>query len=284
MSTYQQLQRDIAARLADRFGPDALREARYIVALAAGFDQAGLIAAGNDAVPADISVACMALTARRVTGEPLSRIRGVREFYGREFLLSPATLDPRPDSETVIEAALDWAKLHGQPQSVLDLGTGSGCLLLTLLSEWKQARGIGVDLSFDAVKIARANAEKLGVRSAQLIQGNWATAIKPGSIDMIVANPPYIPSQVIHDLEPEVKNFDPILALDGGQDGLMSYKTLVHECKRILTASGVVFFEIGIGQENDVIRLGVESGATQARTHVDSGGITRVVEMHYGDN
>lgn len=285
--TYGELQRRIATAFKPHYDTDALREARYLLQAASGFDAVRLLSAQNESVPEPVVTLADNYLARRLNHEPLSRIVGWREFYGLRFALSPDTLDPRADSETVIAAALAWRA--GRPDithpHVVDLGTGSGALLLALLHEWKDASGVGVDLAAGAVETAMRNAESLGLSDRAAFQrGNWGEGLASGVFDVVLCNPPYIPSADIAGLESNVKKYDPILALDGGQDGLMSYRTLVHECRRLLTPTGAAFFEVGIGQAEDVSRLGVESGATQVVTHSDSGGILRVVDIRYGDN
>lgn len=219
---------------------------------------------------------------RRLNGEPVSRIAGFREFWGRRFYLSPATLDPRPDTETLIEAVLS----HPWKQSprILDLGTGSGCILLTLLHEIPGSTGVGVDISPAAVETAMRNAREQNLSSrADFICSSWTDSLS-GTFDLIVSNPPYIPSATILDLHPEVQNHDPILALDGGKDGLAPYKILLPALKKFLEPGGLVFFEIGIGQAADITGLVRDSNATLSRTYRDLGGIERVLEIQYGDN
>lgn len=225
-----------------------------------------------------------AVVVRRIAGEPLSRIFGHREFWGLNFILSTATLDPRPDSETLIEAALEWRKTYlSKSIRILDLGTGTGCLLLTLLHEWKDASGIGVDRSLQACQTARLNAHALGLSDrCSFINGSWLDSIR-GHFDLILSNPPYIPSQVVPNLSPEVRNHDPILALDGGQDGLTPYKILFPALKNHLETDGRAFFEIGVGQLPDIERLARDSHATLSRAYPDLGGIPRVVEISIGD-
>lgn len=218
---------------------------------------------------------------RRLNGEPVSRILGYREFWGRKFFLSSATLDPRPDTETLIEAVLATApKL---PLHILDLGTGTGCILLTLVAELANSTGIGVDLSADACATAQRNAQALGLENrVQILTGNWLEPVT-GRFDIIVSNPPYIPSSAILNLHREVRNHDPILALDGGIDGLAPYKYLLSNLKKFLEPDGSVFFEIGHDQLADIERLVSDSNATLSRTLVDLGGKPRVVEITYGD-
>lgn len=217
---------------------------------------------------------------RRVEGEPISRILGYREFYGRRFYLSRETLDPRPDTETLIEAVLThkW-----ESPRILDLGTGTGCILLTLIHELPGATGIGIDLSADACATALRNARDQGIDSrVEIRQGNWTENLS-GQFDIIVSNPPYIPSRVIPTLSVEVQNHDPILALDGGDDGLDPYKKLLSTLKKFLVPDGLVFFEVGQGQADDIGRLAATHEATLSRVYDDLGGIGRVCEVRYGD-
>lgn len=220
------------------------------------------------------------VVARRVAGEPLWRILGYRDFWKSRFYLSPDTLEPRPDTETLIEQALTGPV----PKTILDLGTGTGCILLSLLHEYPEAKGIGVDRSPGACATAQLNAERLGLDSrAQFICGDWLESVT-GKFDLIVSNPPYIPRDVIPNLDENVKNFDPILALDGGNDGLDPYKKLLPELKKHLLPGGRVLFEIGVGQVMDLQRLAEASGANLIRVTRDIGGVERVVEIGYGDN
>lgn len=226
-------------------------------------------------------VRLFALVERRVSGEPLSRILGTREFWGLPFELSPDTLDPRPDTETLIEAALERYK-GTPPRRILDIGTGSGCILITLLHEFLESNGVGTDLSAGAIAMAECNAGINGVLDrATFVQTCWTGGIE-GPFDLIVSNPPYIPTQVIPNLSPEVKNHDPILALDGGGDGLEAYRVIIPEIKSLLAPGGRVFFEVGYDQAAQVARLVAEYGATPDRIIPDMTGNQRVVEWHWG--
>lgn len=221
------------------------------------------------------------VVARRIAGEPLWRILGYRDFWKNRFYMSKDTLEPRPDTETLIESVL---KFGDTPKRILDLGTGTGCILLSLLGEYPDAVGVGVDLSAGALQAAQQNANRLGLENRVLfIQGNWLDSVK-GEFDLIVSNPPYIPSAVILDLDENVKNFDPILALDGGNDGLDPYKKLLPNLKKHLVTGGRVVFEIGIGQVDDLRRLAESNDANLIRVTTDLNGIERVVEIAYGDN
>ncbi len=286
VSDYAALQRHIAQGLQDQYGADSLREARYILSFVTGWDAAALIARMRDGVAADHLTQSQAILKRRQAGEPLSRITGQREFYGLPFFLNADTLDPRADSETLITAALAWRHTYGaSPIRILDIGTGTGCLLLTLLHAWPDAIGIGVDRSYGAATQAQANAKNLGLADRCLIvNGDWVSAIAlDSSFDLVISNPPYIPRSVVPTLDNNVREYDPILALDGGEDGLDPYKHLVYLLPNLLTPHGAGLFEVGIDQAMDVAAMAVNSGATQVSTHADSGGIQRVVDIRYGD-
>ena len=194
---------------------------------------------------------------RRRRREPMSRILGKRDFYGRSFAISPATLDPRPDSETLIEAVLGLVRAEGRdaaPLRLLDVGTGSGCLLLTLLCELPHATGVGTDIDQGALDVARANAASLGVadRASWLIADGLEGVA--GNFDILIANPPYIRSGEIADLEPEVRNFDPIAALDGGADGLKLYRRMAAGMSAVVP-DGWVVLEVGHDQADAVAEL-----------------------------
>ena len=213
---------------------------------------------------------------RRCDHEPVSRILGVREFWSLPFVLSPDTLDPRPDSETVVETALKlvlgW---ESQPSSVLDIGTGTGCLLLALLSEWRSAYGVGVDISEGAAKTAQMNAVELGLSErARFFVGDWLEALD-GRFDVIVSNPPYIREEEMPKLSPEVRAFDPQVALSGGSDGLDAYRKIVPEGRRLLRPGGVLVVEFGRGQEIEVDSIMRAEGLTRIETHRDLSGIIR---------
>ncbi len=218
--------------------------------------------------------------ARRLKGEPISRILGRREFWGRDFLLGSETLDPRPDSETLIEAVLSHPVLKQKPpERILDLGTGTGALLLTLLLEWPQAQGFGVDKSHQAIEIAQKNSVRLGCDDrVQWGQGSWFEPVT-GKYDLIISNPPYIVSADIADLAVEVAEYDPVLALDGGQSGLVAYQDIIKDIHHYLQAKGIVIFELGKGQYNDVHALILAAdGAFSAKTCVkykDLAGVER---------
>ena len=216
----------------------------------------------------------------RKAGKPLSRIYGHREFWGMEFDLNAHTLDPRPDSETLIEVALKHYKPQkNAPVTILDLGTGTGCLLLSLLSELPDAWGVGIDLSPQAAAMGQDNAQKLGfAQRSAFIVGNWVESINT-KFDLIVSNPPYIESEVIPNLTCEVRNHDPILALDGGKTGLQDYDKIFSNLSRVLKKDGIALFEIGFDQSEKVTRLSEKYGLSCKGVHSDLSGNPRVVEI-----
>lgn len=221
---------------------------------------------------------------RRQLREPVSRILGVRDFYGRSFAVSSATLDPRPDSETVIATALEIAREEdwmSQPLRILDVGTGSGCLLLTLLCELPQATGLGTDISEAALTTAAHNARRLGLE--QRVAWHPADGVESvtGPFHMLVANPPYVRTADLDGLEPEVRDFDPIEALDGGPDGLAIYRRLARRMADVVAAPGWVVLEVGHDQA-DVVAALIESegpgmGGARIRISRDVAGKRRCV-------
>ncbi|MGF7207758.1 release factor glutamine methyltransferase [Skermanella aerolata] len=218
--------------------------------------------------------------ARRVDREPVSRILGRREFWSLDFHLSPATLDPRPDSETLIDEALAGIPDRKAPLTVLDLGTGTGCLLLALLSELPNAAGTGIDRSEEAVATATANARRLGFgQRARFAVGDWGDGLSE-RFDLVISNPPYIPEAEIETLAPEVVRFDPVAALAGGPDGLNAYRTIVAQLPNLLKSNGKVIFEVGAGQAADVARLLVTAGFSGIGTRCDLGRVERAVFGH----
>jgi len=219
---------------------------------------------------------------RHISGEPISRIFGEREFWGIPFKITPDVLDPRQDTETIIEASLKRF-IGNPPERVLDMGTGSGCIIISLLSEWPNAKGVAVDISEKALAVAEENARINNLQKRiRFIQSNWGDSVK-GKYDVIVSNPPYISNHEITNLSPEVKNYDPILALSGGDDGLDCYKIIISQIKRLLKQSGAAFLEIGYTQADEVMRLVGESGLSVSTVHPDITGILRVVEISSGE-
>ncbi|HLJ64679.1 MAG TPA: peptide chain release factor N(5)-glutamine methyltransferase [Stellaceae bacterium] len=267
-----------ATRLAQSGIAAARREARLLLALAMEVDPAILLGYPERLLEAAAMRRFEALLARRAAFEPLSRIRGKREFWSLDFALSPATLDPRPDSETLIEALLAAIPDRTAPLRLVDFGTGTGCLLLAALSMLPNALGIGIDLSEGAARQAQANAQALGLQGrASFIVGEWDRAIG-GHADLILANPPYLRSAEINTLAPEVRGFDPPQALDGGPDGLAAYRALAPGLRRLLVAgAGRGFLEVGAGQVVEVAAIMRQHGLQIMGTRADLGGIERCI-------
>ncbi|MEC8165312.1 MAG: peptide chain release factor N(5)-glutamine methyltransferase [Pseudomonadota bacterium] len=214
---------------------------------------------------------------RREAREPLSHILGEREFWSLRFQVNASVLDPRPDSETLVAAVL---ARYSEPDTVVkiaDLGTGSGCLLLSILSERPGAEGVGVDISESALSIARENAQRFGLAvRANFIQSDWASRLD-GTFDIVVSNPPYIPTAAIDDLAPEVARFEPRGALDGGADGLDAYRHIAAVSPQILKPNGLVALEIGQGQDASVTRILRDGGIRIVGLEKDLAGIPRCV-------
>jgi release factor glutamine methyltransferase len=214
----------------------------------------------------------LAFIGRRERREPVSRILGEREFYGRAFQVTPDVLDPRPDTETLIVAAL---ALMPDKARVLDLGTGSGAIAVTLLAERPDASGVATDLSPGALAAARANADRNGVLPRlSFLEGSWFAPVS-GCFDIIVSNPPYIPDREVAGLSPDVRNFDPRLALTGGIDGLDPYRLIASGAAAHLAAEGRVLVEIGAGQADDVEAIFAAQEFQAAGRHRDLGGHAR---------
>lgn len=270
---------DAAVRLAAAGVEDARRDARLLLAEALGVEAHRLILEPGMAVPPEAVARFAEFVARRADRMPVSRILGRREFWGLSLRLSPATLDPRPDSETLVEAVLKAFPDRTAPLRVLDFGTGSGCLLLAALSEYPNAAGLGIDKANEAVAAARDNAEALGLgERADIRAGDWGEGVE-GHFDVILSNPPYIEADVVPTLMPEVARHDPLLALAGGADGLEAYRRLLPDVARLLAPRGHAFLELGQGQAADVAALALARGLMQRALHADIAGISRCLEL-----
>lgn len=255
----------------------ARREARLLVALAAGISPETVIGWPERILSGDAVARLRAFVERRCAGEPYARISGIREFWSLPFRLGPQTLDPRADTESLIEAALARVPDRDVPIRILDLGTGTGCILLALLHELRCAFGVGVDLSSDAVGVASANARSLGVsRRASFVVSDWCAALD-GRFDLVLSNPPYIPDGDIVSLDSGVRDFDPHRALAGGADGLDAYRRIATELSRLMASDAVAILEVGEGQVPDVSALLAENGLRVEAVTRDLGGIERCI-------
>jgi release factor glutamine methyltransferase len=260
--------------------PDAALDARLIVEHFSATSRADAISAPDRIVAADAVMAIDAALGRRITGEPVHRILGFREFYGLQLALSAETLEPRPDTEVLVDVLLpflrDVAAREGGCR-IIDLGTGTGAIALALLSEVPLATATGVDLSEDALATARGNAERLGLGARFSVQkSDWFAEIH-GKFHAIAANPPYIPTNDLLSLQREVRNFDPARALDGGADGLDAYRVIAKQAENYLEPSGRVALEIGHTQKEAVTRLFEAAGYRAVEARSDLAGHDRVL-------
>ncbi|MFL5206762.1 MAG: peptide chain release factor N(5)-glutamine methyltransferase [Microvirga sp.] len=255
MKTRAEALRELRRTLSEAGFETAALDARLLLLAALGISATDLITRPDTRLSPDEAETLAAFTHRRLGHEPVARIVGVREFWGLPFRLSPETLVPRPDTETVVETALDLLPDRQAPLRIVDFGTGSGCILVALLHELPRATGLGVDLSFGALVTARTNAadNRVGSR-CHFALSRWADAVS-GPFDLIVSNPPYIASGVIPTLDEEVREHDPTLALDGGPDGLEPYRILLSEAGRLLAPQGLLVVEIGYDQAEDLVSL-----------------------------
>lgn len=269
------LMADATARLAAAGVETARLDARLLFAHGLKLDPHRVALEPNLPIHAAKRRRIEALIERRLRREPVSRIVGQREFWSLDFAISPATLDPRPDSETLVETVLRSID-KGRALTILDLGTGSGCLVLALLSELKQATGTGIDRSAAAIRVARRNGKTLGLSDrVRFITGDWSRTKLPPA-DIVISNPPYIAEAEIAGLAPET-SFDPPGALLGGADGLDAYRAIVDLLPRVLAETGFVAFEIGHTQANSVRVLLAENGFIAASAIKDLAGLDRVV-------
>jgi release factor glutamine methyltransferase len=260
---------------------DAQADARILVARAFELNRAQLISQGDRTLGAREAETLAEQAARRLAREPVSRILGRREFWGLDLAITPAVLDPRPDTETVVELALDWITtrhLKNEKLRVLDIGTGSGALLLALLSELPSATGVATDISVDALKVAEGNARLLDFgERAIFVACNFTDALR-GPFDLVVSNPPYISSKEIPTLGPEVRNHDPRIALDGGEDGLAAYRAIADDALRLLTSRGRLVTELGQSQAEPVSAIMRAAGLTiETPIRRDLAGINRAL-------
>jgi release factor glutamine methyltransferase len=276
--------RTLAAQLKSAGDDEAELDARILLGAALNLDLTGIIAqASRKLTPAEVALLAQ-YARRRIAGEPVARILGQKEFWGLPLQLSPATLVPRPDTETVVELALQLLRAGGEPDRSLriaDLGTGSGAILLALLSELPAAKGFGTDISEEALQTAAANAARAGLSDrATFIACDYAGGLA-GQFDLIVSNPPYIRSSDIAGLAAEVANHDPLAALDGGADGLDAYRTLIPQAARLLAPGALLVVEAGQGQSGQIEALMTAAGLTPATApKADLAGIPRAVAGH----
>lgn len=272
--------RRAVARVLDDAGigmPDL--DARRLVSFACGIDDdVQWIVAQNEPLTDDQSSLLMALCARRLAREPISRITGVRAFHGHRLVIAPCVLDPRPETETLVDVVLEAVASRAKPLRIADIGTGSGAIIIALLKGLPLSEGVATDISAEALAVARMNTglTALGGRLT-LVETDLLTNVE-GQFDVIVSNPPYIRHCDLAALEPEVIDHDPRLALDGGEDGLQVYREITKHINR-LKVGGLLALEVGAGQADDVAEIFEQAGLTRRGIHKDLGGHGRVVTM-----
>lgn len=257
---------------------DGAGDSRILLMRASGFTRAEMIANPDALLTSEQHAGFAGMIERRCRREPVSRIAGYRPFWKHEFEIDASTLDPRPDTETLIEFILEHTRHQRSADlKILDIGTGSGAIICSLLSELPNSRGVATDIDPAACAMARRNTVRLGLgERCQIVEADWADSAG-GAFDIIVSNPPYIPAAQIALLAPEVRNWDPVLALDGGMDGLDAYRSIAAIASRILRPGGLLAVEIGQGQEADVAALFLHAGLTGAGGKRDLQGIWRVI-------
>jgi release factor glutamine methyltransferase len=263
---------------------DAEREARLLLQHATALMPEQLLLSDARMITTSETTRLAEALNRRLAHEPLSRIRGERAFYGRTFEITPVVLDPRPETETLVDLVLQWADENGgrdRPLDILDIGTGSGAILITLLAELPCATGLGTDVSSDALQVARNNAVRNAVAARTRFAHAHALDGIDGPFDILVSNPPYIPSADVLTLEPSVRDYDPGMALDGGPDGLRMYRQIAARAGAVVP-SGLIALEVGAGQAADVSRIlmeNVENRRGTPWTRADLGGHDRTVAL-----
>lgn len=279
--TVESARRALTARFESAGIESAGLDARMLAGHVLGLDLTGLMTSAQRRLTADEAARLEDFARRRLAGEPVARIVGAKEFWGLPLRVSPATLVPRPDTETVVELALELVRADGaiaHPLRIADLGTGSGAILLALLSELPKAQGFGTDISEPALQTAAANATSAGLaHRARFVACDYATALS-GLFDLIVSNPPYIRAADISGLAPEVREYDPHAALDGGADGLDAYRALIPQAAGLLAPGALLIVEAGESQSGPINGLMTLSGLAPAGApKADLAGIPRAV-------
>lgn len=278
--TLNTLYQQIKKRFAENGIDNAALDARLLICHALELTHENFVLRGHDAITQNQIAAIEELIVQRLAGRPVAKIIGHKEFYGRVFKTTDDTLDPRPDSETLIDTVLRYVdECHARDAAlrILDLGTGTGCLILTLLSELPNAVGIAVDQSAAALMVAHDNADALDIEERiTFMQSDWFEHVG-GVFDIIISNPPYIAEDDLPALAIEVREFDPYTALVGGQDGLDPYRIIIPQLDGFLKPSGFAAFELGQGQDGVVAEMLQNAGFKDVRTDYDLGGIGRIV-------
>ena len=251
-------------------------DARIILKEVLSLDDKDLILKDSLDIPDEMIEEIIAIESRRLNGEPISKIFKKRDFYNSTFLISNDVLDPRPETELIVEIANNYIDKN-EVKNILDLGTGSGCILLSILKENKMINGLGIDLSKDAISIAKQNSKKLNLETqSNFLISNWMSSVNY-KYDLVVSNPPYIASEDIKKLSKSVKIYDPILSLDGGDDGLNSYRLIASDLKRVVSKNALIIIEIGYNQSLQVIEIFKKNNFKLMKKYNDINGLDRVL-------
>ena len=271
-----ELQKKITKILAEGGIETNSLDARIILKEIFNFDEKELIL-NSDLILSESKISkVQKIITRRLNFEPVSKIFGKRDFYNSTFSISDDVLDPRPETENIVEIANNFILEKGY-ESFIDLGTGSGCIILSILKENKNLTAVGVDISIDAINIAKKNSKDMNLeKRSSFLVSNWLSSIY-SSYDLIISNPPYIPSDEIITLSKTVKNFDPLISLDGGQDGLKCYKEIAEDINRVINKNGRVILEIGYNQAHDVIKIFESKEFKLLKIYNDINGLNRIL-------
>jgi len=271
-----ELQKKITKILAEGGIETNSLDARIILKEIFNFDEKELIL-NSDLILSESKISkVQKIITRRLNFEPVSKIFGKRDFYNSTFSISDDVLDPRPETENIVEIANNFILEKGY-ESFIDLGTGSGCIILSILKENKNLTAVGVDISIDAINIAKKNSKDMNLeKRSSFLVSNWLSSIY-SSYDLIISNPPYIPSDEIITLSKTVKNFDPLISLDGGQDGLKCYKEIAQDINRVINKNGRVILEIGYNQAHDVIKIFESKEFKLLKIYNDINGLNRIL-------
>jgi release factor glutamine methyltransferase len=251
-------------------------DARIILKEVLSLDDKDLILKENLDIPEEMIEKIITIESRRLNGEPISKIFKKRDFYNSTFVISNDVLDPRPETELIVEIANNYINKN-EVKNILDLGTGSGCILLSILKENRMINGLGIDLSKEAISIAKQNSKKLNLETqSNFLVSNWMSSVNY-KYDLVVSNPPYIASEDIKKLSKSVKIYDPILSLDGGDDGLNSYRLIASDLKRIISMNALIIIEIGYNQSLQVIDIFKKNDFKLIKKYNDINGLDRVL-------
>ena len=251
-------------------------DARIILKEVLSLDDKDLILKESLDIPEEMIEKIIAIESRRLNGEPISKIFKKRDFYNSTFVISNDVLDPRPETELIVEIANNYINKN-EVKNILDLGTGSGCILLSILKENRMINGLGIDLSKEAISIAKQNSKKLNLEiQSNFLVSNWMSSVNY-KYDLVVSNPPYIASEDIKKLSKSVKIYDPILSLDGGDDGLNSYRLIASDLKRVVSKNALIIIEIGYNQSLQVIDIFKKNDFKLIKKYNDINGLDRVL-------